>query len=98
AIQHVANPEAVLKNVIGNLTDRGELVVSFYLVTPATVLLEPIRMVTRHLPARLLWAVSALLAPIFMIRKTGREMGFANARHTAYDWFGSHSYQRYFTE
>ena len=25
-------------------------------------------------------------------------MGFRNARHTAYDWFGSHQYQRYFTE
>ncbi|HED13234.1 MAG TPA: hypothetical protein ENI62_06205 [Gammaproteobacteria bacterium] len=25
-------------------------------------------------------------------------MGFKNARHTAYDWFGSHQYQRYFTE
>ena len=33
-----------------------------------------------------------------MVRKAGREMGLMNARHTAYDWFGSHQYQRYFTE
>lgn len=32
------------------------------------------------------------------MRKAGRENGWRNARHTAYDWFGSHSYQKYFTE
>lgn len=98
AIQHVANPEAVLRNIVGCLADQGELVVSFYMVTPATMILEPLRSVTKHLPKKLLWWISPLLAPIFMVRKAGREMGFVNARHTAYDWFGSHRYQKYFTE
>ena len=31
-----------------------------------------------------------------MARKAGREAGFRNARFNAYDWFGSHHYQRYF--
>jgi ubiquinone/menaquinone biosynthesis C-methylase UbiE len=98
AIQHVADPLRVLKRVVGNLTERGELVISFYMVTPTTVALEPIRWITKRLPKRVLWHLSPLLAPLFMVRKTGREMGFKNAWHTAYDWFGSHQYQRYFTE
>jgi SAM-dependent methyltransferase len=98
AIQHTADPEGVLKRMVTNLNDRGELVVSFYMVTPATMAIEPIRWVTKRLPKELLWWLSPLLAPLFMARKAGREMGFANARHTAYDWFGSHDYQRYFRE
>ena len=98
AIQHTADPEGVLKRMVANLNDRGELVVSFYMVTPATMALEPIRWVTKRLPKKVLWWLSPLLAPLFMVRKAGREMGFANARHTAYDWFGSHEYQRYFRE
>lgn len=98
AIQHVADPLAVLQRVIGNLNDRGELVVSFYMVTPSTMVLEPIRSITKYFPKAMLWFISPLLAPLFMVRKAGREMGFKNARHTAYDWFGSHQYQRYFTE
>jgi 2-polyprenyl-3-methyl-5-hydroxy-6-metoxy-1,4-benzoquinol methylase len=98
AIQHTADPEVVLSRMVANLNDQGELVVSFYMVTPATMALEPIRWVTKRLPKTVLWWLSPLLAPLFMVRKTGREMGFANARHTAYDWFGSHEYQRYFRE
>jgi ubiquinone/menaquinone biosynthesis C-methylase UbiE len=98
AIQHVSKPEATLHNIIGCLYDKGELVVSFYLKTPATLMLEPLRAITKRLPKRFLWLVAPLLAPIFMVKKAGREMGFINARHTAYDWFGSHQYQRYFTE
>jgi 2-polyprenyl-3-methyl-5-hydroxy-6-metoxy-1,4-benzoquinol methylase len=98
AIQHTSDPEGVLRRMVANLSARGELVVSFYMVTPATMAVEPIRWVTKRLPKRVLWWLSPLLAPLFMVRKTGREMGFANARHTAYDWFGSHEYQRYFRE
>lgn len=98
AIQHTADPEGVLTRMVANLNDQGELVVSFYMVTPATMAVEPIRWVTKRLPKKVLWWLSPLLAPLFMVRKTGREMGFANARHTAYDWFGSHEYQRYFRE
>jgi ubiquinone/menaquinone biosynthesis C-methylase UbiE len=98
AIQHTSNPEGVLRRMVANLNDRGELVVSFYMVTPATMALDPIRWATKRLPIKILWWISPLLAPLFMARKAGREMGFANARHTAYDWFGSHEYQRYFRE
>jgi 2-polyprenyl-3-methyl-5-hydroxy-6-metoxy-1,4-benzoquinol methylase len=98
AIQHTADPEGVLKRMVANLNERGEMVVSFYMVTPATLVMEPIRWVTKRLPKKVLWGLSPLLAPLFMVRKTGREMGFVNARHTAYDWFGSHEYQRYFRE
>jgi len=98
AIQHVANPEGVLKNIFENLHDNGELVVSFYLKTLTTMALEPIRFVTKKLPKQVLWWISPCLAPLFMVREVGREMGFKNARHDAYDWFASHEYQRYFTE
>lgn len=98
AIQHVADPEAVMRNIVSCLNDKGELVVSFYMVTPFTLLLEPIRWVTKRLPSKLIWWIAPLLAPIFMVRRAGREMGFRNAWHTAYDWFGTHWYQRYFTE
>lgn len=96
AIQHVADPETAFKNIVGNLRDK--LIISFYMVTPTTMLLEPIRFVTKRLPKQLLWWISPVLAPIFMVRRAGREMGFRNAWHTAYDWFGSHEFQRYFTE
>lgn len=89
---------SVLKRAVGNLKEKGELIVSFYLITPATMAVEPIRCITKRLPKKVLWSVSPLLAPLFMIRKAGREMGFKNAWHTAYDWFGSHQYLRYFTE
>ena len=98
AIQHTAEPEGVLKRMVDNLNDRGELVVSFYMVTPTTMTMKPIRWVTKRLPKQVLWWLSPLLAPLFMVRRAGREMGFVNARHTAYDWFGSHEYQRYFRE
>ena len=98
AIQHVSDPEKVLKNIVGNLRDKGELVVSFYLKTPATLATIPIRAITKRLPKKVLWWISPLLAPIFLRRKAAREMGLKNARHTAYDWFGSHEYQRYFVK
>jgi hypothetical protein len=66
------------------------------MVTPATMILEPIRQVLKHLPKEVLWSVAVLFAPIFMARKAAREAGFRNARHNAYDWFGGHHYQRYF--
>lgn len=97
-IQHTANPIQTLGRCIDNLTDGGEMVVSFYMRTPATMALEPIRTMTRRLPKRILWAISPLLAPIFMVRPAGRESGFGNAVHTAYDWFGSHHFQYYFTD
>jgi SAM-dependent methyltransferase len=97
-IQHVADPLAVLRRQIQNLNDGGELIVSFYMRTPTTVTLEPVRWVTKRLPKRILWAVSPLLVLPFIVRKVSREHGLKNARHTAYDWFGSHQYQRYFTE
>ncbi|MDH5444519.1 MAG: class I SAM-dependent methyltransferase [Gammaproteobacteria bacterium] len=98
AIQHVSDAEAALQNIVKNMNDRGELVISFYMVTIATTLLEPIRFILKRLPKRILWLISPLLAPIFVINRNGLEMGFKNARHTAYDWFWSHEYQRYFTE
>lgn len=97
-IQHTARPLNVLKRHIENLNEGGELAVSFYMWTPATIAMEPVRYVTRRLPKRLLWLISPVLALPFIVRKTGRELGLRNARLTAYDWFGSHSYQKYFTE
>ena len=81
-----------------NLAHHGELLVSFYMVTQATMLLEPLRWIIRRLPKRLLWSASPILAPIFIVRRVGREMGFKNARHTAYDWFCSRHFQHYFTD
>jgi ubiquinone/menaquinone biosynthesis C-methylase UbiE len=98
AIQHVSDPDIVLKNIIENLNDKGELVVSFYLKTPATIATIPIRAITKRLPKKVLWWISPILAPIFLRHKAAREMGLKNARHTAYDWFGSHEYQRYFVK
>lgn len=97
-IQHTANPVGVLKRQVDNLNEGGELAVSFYMKTVATMVLEPIRLITRMMPKKMLWAISPLLAFPFVVRKAGRENGFRNARHTAYDWFGSHSYQKYFSE
>lgn len=97
-IQHTKNPENVLKRQVDNLNDGGELIVSFYMKTPATMALEPICKVTRLLPKKVLWAISPILTFPFLIRKAGRENGWKNARHTAYDWFGSHAYQKYFTQ
>ncbi len=96
AIQHTADPLRILKRLVENLNDRGELLVTFYMVTPATMILEPVRQVLKRLPKEVLWSVAVLFAPIFMARKAGREAGFRNARFNAYDWFGSHHYQRYF--
>jgi 2-polyprenyl-3-methyl-5-hydroxy-6-metoxy-1,4-benzoquinol methylase len=97
-IQHTADPQKTLRRCVENLNDGGELVVSFYMVTPATMALEPIRFVTRRLPKRVLWAISPLLAPIFYAKRSVRTHGYKNAVHTAYDWFGSHAYQSYFSE
>jgi len=97
-IQHTADPLATLKNLINNLNDSGELMISFYLKTLTTQILEPLRFVLSRLPKELLWRLTPLLTPIFMLRKAGREGGIKNARHTAYDWFGSHQYQHYFTD
>lgn len=98
AIQHVDEPERVLKNIIENLNDEGELVISFYRKTPVTIATIPIRAITKRLPKKLLWWISPFLAPLFLRRKSSRELGFRNARHTAYDWFGGHKYQRYFVK
>lgn len=97
-IQHTANPLKVLRRHIDNLNEGGELAVSFYMWTPATIAMEPVRWITRRLPKRVLWAIAPLLALPFIVRRTGREQGLKNARLTAYDWFGSHAYQKYFTE
>jgi ubiquinone/menaquinone biosynthesis C-methylase UbiE len=63
AIQHTANPEQVLKNIYGNLCDDGELVVTFYCRTFATMAIEPIRFITKRLPRQLLWWISPPLLP-----------------------------------
>lgn len=52
AIQHTADPKGVLTRIVANLKDRGELMVSFYMVTPATMAVEPIRWVTKRLPKK----------------------------------------------
>ncbi len=96
-IQHTQDPAQTLKNLIGNLNEGGELFVSFYQKTLATRALEPLRMVLSRLPRKVLWLLTPLLAPLFMVRKEGRESGFRTAMHTAYDWFGSHEFQHYFT-
>lgn len=101
-IQHTKDPAKTFKNIYSCLNDEGELVVSFYMYTPATVALEPLRTVLKHFPKSLLWKTCWLLAPIYLVRQTSRESSFwnnyKNAHHTAYDWFGSHYYQHYFTE
>ena len=51
----------------------------------------------KRLPKRIAWILSYLLAPIYLVRKSGREAGYMNAVHTAYDWNGSHEYQHYMT-
>jgi len=96
-IQHVANSTAVLKNIYENLNDQGELVVTFYFRTFATRVLEPIRFFLKRLPNQLRWWISPCLAPLFMFQLYGREHSFKNARIIAYDWFGGHEFQRYFT-
>jgi SAM-dependent methyltransferase len=96
-IQHTRDPVATLKNLVDNLNEGGEIFVSFYEKTFATRLLEPLRMILSRLPKRALWGLTPLLAPLFMVRAAGRESGFRNAMHTAYDWFGSHDFQYYFT-
>lgn len=97
-IQHTRDPAATLKNLVGNLNEGGEIFVSFYMRTAATRTLEPARTVLKRVPKQALWAISPLLAPLFMVHPEGREGGFRNAVHTAYDWFGSHSYQHYLSE
>lgn len=97
-IQHTRDPGSAIKNLHDNLSDNGELLISFYLRTPTTMALEPLRFLLKRLPKGVLWALTPLLAPIFMARPDGRRFGFKNARHTAYDWFGGHRYQHYFTQ
>lgn len=98
-IQHTKHPEATIRNIIDNLADGGELFITFYMVTPATMTLEPIRFVTKRLPKRVLWHVfTPLMAPVFMMKKAARFGGFRNTRLDVYDWFGGHSYQYYFTD
>ena len=96
-IQHTSSIEKTLKNALNCLNPGGELVVSFYLWTPATIILEPIRQIMKRVPKKLAWFFSFFLAPIYMLRKAGRESGYMNAVHTAYDWNGSHQYQHYMT-
>jgi 2-polyprenyl-3-methyl-5-hydroxy-6-metoxy-1,4-benzoquinol methylase len=96
-IQHTADIKATLRNAWNCLNEDGEIGVSFYMWTPATIGMEPIRFVMKRLPHRLAWFFSYFLAPLFMARKAGRESGYMNAVHTAYDWFGSHDYQHYMT-
>ena len=96
-IQHTSSIEETLKNALNCLKPGGELVVSFYLWTPTTIVLEPIRQIMKRLPRKLAWFFSYFLAPIYMVRKAGRESGYMNAVHTAYDWNGSHQYQHYMT-
>ena len=96
-IQHTEDPRAVLQRQVDNLNDKGEIVVSFYMRTPATMALEPIRQITKRLPKTWLWNLSPLLVLPFFFRASQIKAGFKNARHTAYDFFGSHAYQKYFT-
>lgn len=96
-IQHTESMEQTLRNAWSCLNEGGELAVSFYMWTPVTVCLEPIRQVVRRLPHSLAWVAAHFLAPIFMVRKAGREAGYKNAVHTAYDWNGSHQFQHYST-
>lgn len=97
-IQHTAVPIDTLKNLVTNLNEGGEILISFYLKTFTTMALEPLRFVLSRLPKKILWALSPFLAPLFMVRRAGRESGFKNAIHTVYDWFGSHACQYYFTD
>mgnify|MGYP001220396138 FL=1 len=96
-IQHTSSIEKTLKNALSCLNIGGELVVSFYLWTPATILLEPVRQIMKRLPRKIAWFFSYFLAPIYMIRRAGREAGYMNAVHSAYDWNGSQQYQHYMT-
>lgn len=97
-IQHTASPKDTLRNLIDNLNDRGEILISFYMRTPTTLALEPLRFILKRLPVRVLWFVSYFLGPLFFLRRANRTLGLRNAQHTAYDWFGSHKYQYYFTD
>ena len=97
-IQHTSSIEKTLKNALRCLKQGGEMVVSFYLWTPTTIILEPIRQIMKRLPRKIVWYFSYLLAPIYLVRKAGREAGYMNAVHTAYDWNGSHQYQHYMTK
>jgi SAM-dependent methyltransferase len=97
-IQHTRDPYVTLGNLIDNLTEGGELFISFYLRTMATQMLQPLRLVLSRLPKRMLWSLTPLLGPLFMVRWAGRESGYKTAMHSAYDWFGSHEFQYYFTD
>ena len=96
-IQHTADIRATMENAWQCLNENGDLGVSFYMWTPATIGMEPIRFVMKRLPHPIAWFFSFFLAPLFMARKAGREAGYMNAVHTAYDWFGSHEFQHYMT-
>ena len=65
AIQHVSDPEATLKNIIECPRDGGELIMSFYLITPATVALEPIRFISKRLPKKILWGYQFIASSSF---------------------------------
>ena len=96
-IQHVKEPAQAVKHLVDCLNPNGELIISFYRDTIATRILRYPRFILSKLPKKVLWGLTPLLAPIFMVRPEGRESGFKNAMHTAYDFFGSHEYQKYFT-
>ena len=57
-IQHTSSIEKTLKNALNCLNPGGELVVSFYLWTPATIILEPIRQIMKRIPKKLAWFFS----------------------------------------
>lgn len=98
-IQHTQDPAKTIRNIIDNLAVDGELFITFYMKTPATMTLEPLRSVLKRLPKKILWHVfTPLIAPIFMLKKAARFGGFRNTRVDVYDWFGGHTYQYYFTE
>jgi ubiquinone/menaquinone biosynthesis C-methylase UbiE len=97
-IQHVSDAEGALKNIYENLNEQGEMVITFYFKSLATMALEPIRFILKNFPKRIRWWISPFLAPLFMFQLYGRENGFQNARLIAYDWFGGHEFQRYFTD
>jgi len=97
-IQHTMDPRATIANLVDNLNEGGELLCSFYMRSPVSRALRPLRWVLSRLSMDLLWALTPLLAPLFMVHREGREGGFQNARHTAFDWLAGHGYQHYFTE
>jgi ubiquinone/menaquinone biosynthesis C-methylase UbiE len=95
AIQHASDPLRILKRMFGKLKGHGECLVTFYIVTLATMMLEPIRQVLKRLAREVLWSLTVLFASIFLARPAARQAGYRIARLDAIDWFGGHHYQRY---